>query len=170
MNWPFAILAFVTVQRLGELAIDRRNTARLLAAGAHEVGAGHYPAMVAMHAAWLVALWATAGDRPVNGLLLALFGVLQGLRAWVLASLGPRWTTRIIAMPGVPLVRKGPYRFLHHPNYVVVTAEIAVLPLVFGLVWIAMLFTLLNAAMLVVRIGAENRALYAALPGDHGRQ
>ncbi len=92
--------------------------------------------------------------------LLAVFAVLQLLRVWVLATLGPRWTTRIIVTGGAPLVKKGPFRFLRHPNYTVVTAEIAILPLVFGLVWIAVLFTLLNAAMLYVRIRAENGALY----------
>ena len=166
MNWalnaPYAIMAFVTAQRLAELAIDRRNTARLLAAGAREVGARHYPVMVAMHAAWLATLWFTVGDRNINLVLLAVFGVLQLLRVWVLATLGPRWTTRIIVAPGAPLVKRGPFRFLRHPNYTVVTAEIAVLPLVFGLVWVAAAFTLLNAAMLYVRIGAENRALYGA--------
>lgn len=160
MSWPYAVMAVVTAQRLAELAIDRRNTARLLAAGAREVGARHYPAMVAMHASWLVALWFTVGGRAVNLPLLAVFGVLQVMRVWVLATLGPRWTTRIIVTDRAPLVKTGPFRFLRHPNYTVVTAEIAVLPLVFGLVWIAVLFTLLNAAMLYVRIGAENRALY----------
>lgn len=162
MNWPYAIMAFVTAQRLAELAIDRRNTARLLAGGAREVGARHYPAMVAMHASWLAALWFTVGDRPVNLPLLAAFVGLQLMRVWVLATLGPRWTTRIIVTQDAPLVKKGPFRFMRHPNYAVVTAEIAILPLVFGLVWIAVLFTLLNAAMLYVRIGTENRALYGA--------
>lgn len=160
MNWPYAIMAFVTAQRLAELAIDRRNTARLLAAGAREVGARHYPLMVAMHAAWLAALWFTVGGRAVSLPLLALFGVLQLMRVWVLATLGPRWTTRIIVTDSARLVKTGPFRFLRHPNYTVVTAEIAILPLVFGLMWVAVLFTLLNAAMLYVRIGAENRALY----------
>jgi len=160
MNWPYAILAAVTAQRLAELVIDRRNTARLLAAGAHEVGARHYPAMVAMHAAWLFALWLAVAGRAINLPLLGLYGVLQILRVWVLATLGRRWTTRIIVTMGWPLVRTGPFRFLRHPNYTVVTAEIVVLPLVFGLWWIALLFTLLNAAMLHVRIGAENQALY----------
>ena len=162
MNWPYAILAAVTAQRLAELAIDRRNTSRLLAKGAYEVGAAHYPVMVAMHAAWLAALWFTVGSRPINLTLLALFGALQALRVWVLATLGPRWTTRIIVTPGAQLVRTGPFRLIRHPNYAVVTAEIAVLPLVFGATGMAVLFTLLNAAMLYVRIGTENRALYAA--------
>ncbi|KQN10213.1 hypothetical protein ASE85_00245 [Sphingobium sp. Leaf26] len=153
-------MLFVTLQRLSELIIARRNTSRLLAAGAHEVGASHYPVMVAMHTAWLAALWFTVGDRPVSMPLLLLFAVLQLMRIWVLATLGSRWTTRIIVTQDAPLVKKGPFRFLRHPNYAVVTAEIAVLPLTFGLIWIAALFTLFNAAMLYVRIGAENRALY----------
>lgn len=161
MMLPYAIMAFVTLQRLSELIIARRNTARLLAAGAHEVGASHYPVMVAMHTAWLAALWFTVGGRPVSVPLLILFACLQMMRIWVLVTLGPRWTTRIIVTQDAPLVKRGPFRFLRHPNYAVVTAEIAVLPLTFGLLWIAALFTLLNAAMLYVRIGAENRALYA---------
>jgi len=161
MTLAYAIMAFVTLQRLSELAIARRNTARLLAGGAHEVGARHYPAMVAMHTAWLAALWVTVGDRNVSMPLLVLFGLLQLMRIWVLATLGPRWTTRIIVTPDATLVAKGPFRFLRHPNYAVVTAEIAVLPLAFGLIGVAALFTVLNAAMLYVRIGAENRALYA---------
>lgn len=160
MTLPYVVMALVTAQRLAELVIDHRNTARLLTAGAREVGARHYPAMVAMHAAWLGALWFSVGDRGVDLALLAVFAMLQGMRVWVLATLGPRWTTRIIVTPQAPLVKTGPFRFLRHPNYMVVTAEIAVLPLVFGLLWIAALFTVLNAAMLYVRIGAENRALY----------
>ncbi len=159
MTLPYAIMAFVTLQRLSELVIARRNTARLMAAGAREYGAGHYPVMVAMHTAWLIALWFSVGDRTVSRPLLLVFAVLQGMRIWVLATLGPRWTTRIIVLPGASLVARGPFRFLRHPNYAVVTAEIAVLPLTFGLVGIAALFTVLNAAMLYVRIGAENRAL-----------
>lgn len=159
MTLPYAIMAFVTLQRLSELVIARRNTARLMAAGAREYGASHYPVMVGMHTAWLIALWFSVGDRTVSWPLLLVFAVLQGMRIWVLATLGPRWTTRIIVLPGASLVARGPFRFLRHPNYAVVTAEIAVLPLTFGLVGIAALFTVLNAAMLYVRIGAENRAL-----------
>jgi methyltransferase len=154
-----AILVFVTLQRLGELMLARRNTARLLARGAIEVAPGHYPLIVLMHGAWLAGLWYLAPALPVSPGWLAAFAALQLLRLWVLASLGPRWTTRIIVVPGEPLVRRGPYRFLRHPNYCVVAAEIAVLPLAFGLVWYAVLFSVLNAAMLSVRIAAENRAL-----------
>ena len=156
---PYLIMALVTLQRQSELVIARRNTRRLLAQGATEFGRGHYPVMVTLHAAWLAALWLSVGEQPVNLLLLGVFAVLQALRVWVLAVLGPRWTTRIIVLPGAPLVKRGPFRWVSHPNYCVVTAEIAVLPLTFGLIGIAALFTLLNAAMLYVRIGAEARAL-----------
>jgi methyltransferase len=122
------ILAFVTVQRLGELVLARRNTRRLLDRGAFEVGRAHYPYIVALHAAWLGGLWFLSWNEPANLFWLALYVVLQGLRVWTLASLGDRWTTRIIVLPGEALVRRGPYRWLSHPNYVVVAAEIAVLP------------------------------------------
>lgn len=151
-------LAFLVLQRLSELAIARRNTARLLAQGAHEVGAGHYPLIVALHTAWLLALALWGWDAPLSAGWLALFVLLQILRVWVLATLGPRWTTRIIVAPG-PLVRTGPFRFLRHPNYAVVVAEILVAPMVLGLVWVAALFTVLNAGVLAIRIRAENRAL-----------
>jgi methyltransferase len=159
--FAIAILAFVTLQRLTELVLSQRNTKRLLADGAREHGAGHYPLLVALHAAWLAALWWCAPGRPVNLPLLAVFALLQLARVWVIATLGPRWTTRIIVKPGAPLVRAGPYRFVNHPNYWVVAAEIAVLPLVFGLVEIALAFSLLNAIVLWVRIRAENKALEA---------
>jgi methyltransferase len=158
-----AILAFVTLQRLFELLIARRNTGRLLAQGAVEHGREHYPLIVALHALWLAALWRWAPGRPIDLPLLVLFAVLQLGRVWVLKTLGPRWTTRIIVVPGAPLIRTGPYRWFSHPNSLIVTAEIAVLPLVFGLWKIALAFSLLNAAMLATRLRAENRAL-----GLHG--
>ena len=159
MTLPYVIMALVTLQRLSELVIARRNTQRLLAQGATEYGRGHYPVMVTLHAAWLAALWFSVGEQPVNLVLLGVFAVLQALRVWVLAVLGPRWTTRIIVLPDAPLVARGPFRWISHPNYSVVIGEIAVLPLAFGLVWIALVWTLLNAAMLYVRVGAEARAL-----------
>ena len=162
MTLPYWIMAFVTLQRLAELVIAARNTRALKARGAVELGASHYPVMVALHASWLIVLWLSVGGRPVNWPLLGLFVLLQTARLWVLATLGSRWTTRIIVLPGAPLVARGPFRFVKHPNYCVVVAEIAVLPLVFGLVWVAALFSLLNAAMLWVRIGTEHRALYGA--------
>ena len=158
--WPhIAILAFVTAQRLIELPIARANTRRLLAAGGREVAPGHYPLVVALHAAWLATLWWLAPARPLNLIFFVLFVLLQLLRIWTLQSLGARWTTRIIVVPGEKLVARGPYRFVDHPNYLVVTGEIAVLPMVFGLWRVALIFSLLNAALLWVRISAENRAL-----------
>jgi methyltransferase len=157
-----AILGLVTLQRLGELVLSRRNTERLLAHGAREVAPGHYPLIVALHAAWLVGLWYVAvwhGEVGVSGGWLAVFVVLQGLRLWVIATLGPRWTTRIIVLPGAPLVREGPYRFVSHPNYCIVAAEILVLPLCFGLVWYGIMFSVLNALVLWIRIRAEQAAL-----------
>jgi len=153
------ILAFVTLQRLAELVLSARNTARLRARGAYEAGAGHYPLMVLLHAAWLGGLWVLARDLPANGVLIALYAALQLLRIWVIASLGERWTTRIIVPPGAKLVRSGPYRFVSHPNYLVVAAEIALLPLVFGLVEYAVIFSILNGILLLWRIRAEDRAL-----------
>lgn len=155
------ILALVTAQRLGELVLARRNTRTLLAKGGVERGAEHYPLIVSLHAAWLGGLWVLAWDRPANLAWLAVYLVLQGLRAWVLLSLGSRWTTRIIVVPGETLVKRGPYRLIPHPNYVVVAAEIAVLPLVFGLTTYAVVFSLLNATVLWLRIRAENAALRA---------
>jgi methyltransferase len=162
MSAAVVILALVTAQRLAELVIARRNTRALLARGAFEIGAAHYPLIVALHAAWLAALWIFAPGQAIAWPLIGVFVVLQALRLWVLASLGGRWTTRIIILPDAPLVTGGPFRFLRHPNYVVVVAEIAVLPLAFGLVWLALVFSLLNAAVLWVRISAEGAALRPA--------
>ncbi|EGE57670.1 hypothetical protein RHECNPAF_420016 [Rhizobium etli CNPAF512] len=162
--WPaIALLSFVTLQRLGELVLARRNTAALLARGAREVAPEHYPAMVALHAGWLVGLWLLAPGRPVDLFWLAVFMGLQALRLWVLATLKDRWTTRIIILPGVPLVTSGPYRFLRHPNYAIVVGEIAALPLAFGLPLYAIGFSLLNACMLSIRLKAENAALKSAM-------
>jgi methyltransferase len=162
MTLALLILSLVTVQRLGELALARRNTARLLARGAVEHAPEHYPLIVGLHAGWLAGLWWLAWDRPADLRWLALFVLLQALRVWILATLKERWTTRIIVLPGEPLVRRGPYRLLSHPNYVVVVGEIAVLPLVFGLELYALAFSALNAAVLAVRIRAENAALRPA--------
>jgi methyltransferase len=153
------ILALVTLQRLGELWLSSRNMRRLLAKGAREHSPGHYPLIVAVHTAWLIALWLLALERPVDGFWLAMFVLIELARIWVLASLGERWTTRIIVLPKTRLVRRGPYRFVDHPNYLVVAAEIAVLPLVFGLWKVALVFSLLNAVILKIRISAENAAL-----------
>jgi methyltransferase len=159
MSFAAIILTLVTLQRLGELVIARRNTEELMARGAIEVGAGHYPLIVALHAAWLAALWLYGRDQDVNLAALGAFMLLQGLRIWILATLGPRWTTRIIVLPGEPLISAGPYRYLSHPNYAVVAGEIAVLPLALHLPWIALIFSVLNAGVLAIRIRAETHAL-----------
>jgi methyltransferase len=159
-----ALLAFVTLQRLAELIWSRRNERRLRARGAVEVGATHYPVMVALHAAWLVSLWAFGWNRPLALGWTALFFILQLGRAWVLASLRDRWTTRVIVLPGEPLVRRGPYRFLSHPNYLVVALEIPILPLALDLPWLALGFGLANLAMLAWRIRVERRALTGEPP------
>jgi methyltransferase len=159
-----AILAFVILQRLVELRLADRNSKRLLAQGSVEYGRGHYPFLVALHMLWLAALCWWAPGRPISVPFLIAFAALQLGRVWVIATLGQRWTTRIIVKPGAPLVCSGPYRYLNHPNYLIVTAEIAVLPLVFGLWQIAVLFSALNAIILAVRIREENKAL-ASLRG-----
>lgn len=153
------ILALVTLERVAELVLSSRNTRRLIGRGAQEHGRGHYPLIVAVHVLWLAALWALALARPIDGFWLAIYVLLELARLWVLVTLGSRWTTRIIILPDAPLVESGPYRFLNHPNYWVVIGEIAVLPLVFGLWPVALLFTILNALVLAVRIREENRAL-----------
>ena len=159
MTLNIVILGLVTLERLFELWLARRNTRRLLGQGAREHAPGHYPLIVAVHVLWLAALWWLAPTRPVDGFWLGMFVLLELGRLWVLTTLGKRWTTRIIVLPETPLVREGPYRFVNHPNYWVVIGEIAVLPLVFGLVLVALIFTLLNGAALAIRIREENRAL-----------
>ena len=158
------ILSLVTLQRAVELYIAHRNTKRLLANGGIEMGSNHYPLIVALHTVWLLGLWYLAvyrvpAGQSVNVFWLLLFVGLQLARVWVIASLGGRWTTRIIILPGATLVRRGPYRFLSHPNYWVVAGELLVLPLVFGLAWYGLVFTLLNAAVMWIRIRAEAAAL-----------
>lgn len=154
------IVALVALQRLGELVHARRNTRRLLAEGAVEVGADHYPLFILLHGAWLLALLlAVPEDAPLHWPLIGLFAALLAARVWTIASLGKYWTTRIITLPGAPLVKRGPYRFLHHPNYLVVIAEIAILPLAFGAWEIALVFSLMNLLLLRHRVRVEEAAL-----------
>ncbi|MBV9044125.1 MAG: hypothetical protein JO348_09765 [Alphaproteobacteria bacterium] len=165
----YVILLLVAIQRLVEVAYAERNTRALRARGAVEVGRAHYPLIVVLHAAWLTAIvLMLPPDATIHWIPLAIFVLLQIARVWVIATLGPYWTTRIITLEGAPLVRKGPYRFVRHPNYLVVAGEIAMLPLAFGEITVAIVFTVLNAAMLAWRIRQEDQALAvrrAALAG-----
>jgi len=161
-GWGSALLLYVTLQRLAELWWAGGNERRISAAGGIEYGKSHWPAMVALHAIWLVGLWGLAYDRPVDLVYLALFVLAQIARIWVLATLGRRWTTRVFVVPGEHPVRRGPYRYLRHPNYAVVVAEIAFVPLALGLPFYALIFSVLNAVVLVVRLRAENAALKTA--------
>ena len=142
MIWvAYGIIFLVVLQRLGELPLSNRNTRRLKAEGAVEIGAGHNPLIVLLHASWLMAvLWLLPRPVTIHWGWLAVFVILQAARIWVITSLGRFWTTRIISLPGAPLVKRGPYRFLRHPNYLVVACEIAVLPLVFGEILVAIFF------------------------------
>ena len=164
-GWGAALLAFLTAQRIAELWWVRQNERRLFAAGGVEYGRAHLPLIVLLHAAWIVGMWVLAYDRPVNLFFLTLVVLLQIARFWVLISLGRRWTIRIIVVPGERLVARGPYRFLRHPNYAVVTGEIAAVPLAVGLPVYALVFSILNAAVLAIRVPAEDSALAAVTLG-----
>jgi methyltransferase len=159
------VLGLVVLQRLGELAVAARNTRNLRAGGAIELDAGGYPLFVLLHAAWLLslALLVPASAAP-SWPLLGVFAALQLGRLWVIASLGRYWTTRIIVPPDRPPVSRGPYRFLRHPNYLIVVAEIAVLPLAFGAIGIATVFSAANLALLARRVVIEERALAPRRP------
>ena len=165
MSALWVILALVALQRVVELMYAQRNTERLIANGGVEAGASHYPLIVLLHAAWLVTMAVVIPPyREPSWYLIGLYALLQPLRIWTIATLGPYWTTRIITVPGAPLVRGGPYRFFRHPNYVVVCGEIAILPLAFGAVEVAIVFSILNAALLSYRIRVEERTLAARRP------
>ncbi len=154
------ILLFVALQRGMELVYASRNTARLKQRGAIEVGRRHYPFVVLLHVSWLLAMAAGIDRDPmVRPLPLFLFAVLQVLRVWVIVALGRFWTTRIISVDDEPLVRHGPYRYFRHPNYLVVTGEMAVLPMVFDQTANALIFSVLNLVVLAWRIHVENAAL-----------
>ena len=164
MNPLPLVVGVVAVLRLLELVHAARNARALRARGAVEHGASHYPLFILLHGSWLLSLLVLVPwDAAVVWPFLALVIALQFFRLWVIWSLGPAWTTRVITLPDEKLVRRGPYRWLNHPNYLVVAAEIAALPLAFGAWRIALVFSLLNAAMLAWRIGVEDRALSAEL-------
>ena len=158
--WLYLIVGAVVLQRLAELLLSRRNARRLLASGGREAGRGHYPVMVLLHASWLASLLLLVDPAtPPRPGWLALYLLLQLARVWVVVSLGKRWTTRVIVVPGAALVERGPYRFMRHPNYVVVAAEVLVLPLVFDAWQIALAFSLANALLLAWRMRIEDQAL-----------
>ena len=160
MNAAHGVVLFVAVERLSELFHASRNERVLRSRGGIEAGRSHYPLLVLLHGAWLVAiLTALQPDQRIRLLPLGLFAVLQLLRLWVLENAGPFWTTRVITVPGEPLVRAGPYRFVRHPNYLIVIGEIALLPLAFGQTRTALLFSIANLLMVAWRIRVENAAL-----------
>jgi len=168
MGTGILLLLFLTAQRLIELRIAKRNTARLLARGATEQGADHYPLMVEFHGVWLAVMWVVGWTASLDLFWTGVFVVLQGVRLWILFSLGDRWTTRIIIVDE-PLVRRGPYRFMKHPNYALVVGEIAVVPLALGAPLLALVFSVVHFGVLFIRIRAENRALenIGKDPGTH---
>ncbi len=160
MSWAARIVGLVVAERIAELFLSRRNTRRLQRMGGQEAGRGHYPLIVLLHVAWLIAVYAAAprGQAPIWWLT-AIYLALQGIRYWAIATLGHYWTTRIVNVPEAPLVKDGPYRFMRHPNYAVVVAEIAILPLAFREPRVAAIFSLLNVLLLAWRIRVEARAL-----------
>lgn len=165
MGWYLALIALVALERLAELIISKRNIAWALESGGREFGFAHYPFMVALHLALLICPLLEVGllDRPflpwLGWPMLCLVVASQVLRWWCIATLGPRWNTRVVVVPALALVHAGPYRWLRHPNYVAVVAEGLALPLVHTAWLSAIGFTLLNAALLRVRIRTENEAL-----------
>ncbi len=163
MSLTLWILLAVAVQRLGELVYSNSNTKRLLAEGGTEVGQSHYPVMIAIHTGWLITMIVLAISKPIENQivwpLIGAYAVVQVGRFWVLHSLGRYWSTKVIDIPDAPLIRTGPYRWIKHPNYVVVVLEVALLPMAFQMWEVAVIFSVLNAAILTWRIKVENQAL-----------
>ena len=167
LGWPHALIAFVAIERLAELIHSRRNTQALLRRGGRETGARHYPLFIALHGCWLIALAVSApSSLAPSWPLLVAFAILQALRLWVIVSLGPFWTTRVITLGHEPPVRKGPYRYFKHPNYLVVALEIPVLSLAVGVPWVALAFGVLNVALLLYRIKIEDAARRGIAPAN----
>ena len=168
MIWYVLLIAAVGLERLGELVVAKRNARWSAAHGGREFGAGHYPVMVVLHTALLAGALIEAFFRPfvpaLGWPMLVLVVLAQGLRWWCITTLGPRWNTKIIVVPDLPLITGGPYRWFPHPNYIAVVVEGFALPLVHTGWLTALIFTVLNAALLTVRIRAEDRALHAVQP------
>ncbi|MEO4053600.1 isoprenylcysteine carboxylmethyltransferase family protein [Solibacillus sp. CAU 1738] len=161
------IISVVIMQRLVEIFIARNNEKRMRSQGAYEVGASHYPYMIAMHSSFflILILEVSINKMELSQLflvLLLLFAFVQALRIWCLSSLGRFWNTKIIILPNAKVVKKGPYTIMRHPNYTIVSLEIILLPVMFQAYFTAIIFTLLNIAMLSVRIPIEERALREA--------
>jgi len=156
--WVF--LAFLITQRLSELYIARQNEKWLLKQGAVQYGQSHYPFMVGMHTLFIVSLiveYNLRDNTPFNYYFLLAFILVLSFKFWALSSLGKYWNTKIYRVPGVYPVKKGPYKIFKHPNYMEVVLEIAIIPMVFNLYYTAIIFSVLNAAMLYVRISVENK-------------
>lgn len=161
-----AVMLIVILQRLAELVLSARNVRTLKAEGGIETGQEHYKYIVLLHTAFFISMITEFLVRRSSGnlseisyLFLVFFIFLQLIRAWVILSLGKYWNTRIIRVPGSNLVKTGPYRFMRHPNYAVVSLEIICLPMIFGLIYTAVIFTVLNSAVLFFRIREEEKAL-----------
>ena len=155
-----AFISFLILQRLSELLIARRNEKWLLSQGAVQYGQSHYPFMIAMHTLFIVSIiveYYLRGGTQISWIFLGIFLAVLLFKFWALSSLGKYWNTKIYRIPGVYSVKRGPYKFLKHPNYMEVVCEIAIIPLVFHLYYTAIVFTVLNAIMLSVRIRVENR-------------
>lgn len=158
------VFTIVVIQRLVELGVAKRNEQWMRSQGAIEIGASHYKWMVLMHTTFFISLlvevaWFDRPLSPFSSLLFSIFLLMQLARIWCLSSLGKFWNTKILILPGATVQKKGPYRWIRHPNYVIVTIELIVLPLLFSAYFTAVLFLVLNAWMLSVRIPAEERAL-----------
>jgi methyltransferase len=172
----YGFLTALAGERLVELSISRRNARLAHAGGAHEVGQSHFRIMVLIHATFFVACAAEVyllGRRPPGVLAWIAVGATlaaQALRYWVVYTLGARWNVRIIVWPDLPPVTHGPYRFVRHPNYVAVILEMLFVPLVHGAYWTGVVFSLANAAILRVRVRAEERALGEAYEAAFGRR
>lgn len=164
------LIAYLIARYVAEIIFAERNTARLVAAGAVEFGRSHFPPIVALHVTWLAALLVFGRHQEVNNSLLAIFIFVQGARIWTIASLGRRWTARVVVIPGVRLVSGGAYRFMRHPNYLIVLVEIALVPLALGMPWVALLFSVLNVAILLKRIRIEDVALAWAVRAPLARR
>ncbi|WP_346244060.1 isoprenylcysteine carboxyl methyltransferase family protein [Shouchella clausii] len=164
MTWAYMMIALIIIQRLVEVRVARRNERWLKAQGGVEAGTAHYPWMVTLHCGFFISLLIEVTLSNIafscwSAIPLAIVVIAQIIRIWALSSLGKYWNTKIIVLPEAPVIEKGPYRFLRHPNYMVVVAEIAFVPLLFQAYWTAIVFSLLNAAMLTIRIPTEEAAL-----------